>query len=304
MTTETREPLESGLAFFEAFGERIVNGLRGRMEGEIACAGPEVVSTDRASLAGQIGEGAVLARATWGEAEASGSGCLLGWGAVSALLDAKEIPIPEFTEDDLATLRTNLRLVVESGGEGPPVLEWGDLEVVAGDRIEDSLRDAGIPANCEVARLDLTISGGEMTFLVATATEGPEGSSETPTPEAGTGDLPEGEESVPDDPEEGFTPESPVESATGPGELGNLHHLLSVRMPLTIRLGSTQMRLEEILRLTPGAILELDQREEAPLEVLANGHVIARGEVVVLDERFGLRITEIGSSEERLKATL
>ena len=52
---------------------------------------------------------------------------------------------------------------------------------------------------------------------------------------------------------------------------------------------------------SPGAILELDRREEEPFDVLANGRVIARGEVVVVDERFGLRITEIGSSSERLR---
>jgi flagellar motor switch protein FliN/FliY len=85
-------------------------------------------------------------------------------------------------------------------------------------------------------------------------------------------------------------------------ELGNLEHLLDVRIPLQIRLGSTRMKLEDVLRIAPGAILELDRSEEEPLEVLANGRVIARGQVVVVDERFGLKITEIGTSSERLRA--
>ncbi|MBZ0268111.1 FliM/FliN family flagellar motor switch protein, partial [bacterium] len=58
------------------------------------------------------------------------------------------------------------------------------------------------------------------------------------------------------------------------------------------------------LALTPGAVLELDRREDEPLELLANGQVVGRGAVVVVDERFGLRITEIGSPEERIGASL
>jgi flagellar motor switch protein FliN/FliY len=64
------------------------------------------------------------------------------------------------------------------------------------------------------------------------------------------------------------------------------------------------MKLDDVLRLAPGSIVQLDQRDDEPLEVLANGRLIAKGEVVVVDERFGLRITEIGSSAERLQATL
>ena len=71
----------------------------------------------------------------------------------------------------------------------------------------------------------------------------------------------------------------------------------------SIRLGSTRMALEDVLRLAPGAVVELDRNEGEPLEVLANGRVIARGEVVVVEERFGLRLTEIGSTEDRILAT-
>jgi flagellar motor switch protein FliN/FliY len=62
------------------------------------------------------------------------------------------------------------------------------------------------------------------------------------------------------------------------------------------------MALDELLHLIPGSVIELEQREEEPLEVLANGRVVARGEVVVVDERFGVRITEIVASRERLAA--
>jgi flagellar motor switch protein FliN/FliY len=61
------------------------------------------------------------------------------------------------------------------------------------------------------------------------------------------------------------------------------------------------MSLDDVLRLTQGSLVELDQREDEPLDVLANGRVVARGEVVVVDERFGLRITEIGTTEDRAR---
>jgi flagellar motor switch protein FliN/FliY len=76
---------------------------------------------------------------------------------------------------------------------------------------------------------------------------------------------------------------------------------MNVRLPLTIRLGSLRMNLDELLQLTPGSILELDRRENEPLDVLSNGQVVARGEVVAVDDRFGLRITEIGPPSERIR---
>jgi flagellar motor switch protein FliN/FliY len=92
----------------------------------------------------------------------------------------------------------------------------------------------------------------------------------------------------------------PVEAAaTDAAFLGGI---LDLPLSLQIRLGTTQMALDELLHLIPGSVIELQQREEEPLEVLANGRVVARGEVVVVDERFGVRITEIVASRERLAA--
>lgn len=62
------------------------------------------------------------------------------------------------------------------------------------------------------------------------------------------------------------------------------------------------MNLNDALRVAPGIILELDRNADEPLEVLANGRVIARGEVVSVDGGHGLRITEVGSSSDRMKA--
>ncbi len=69
--------------------------------------------------------------------------------------------------------------------------------------------------------------------------------------------------------------------------------LRAVEMDVTAELGRTRMTLNELLSLTDGAIIELDRAAGAPADILVNGRLIARGEVVVIDENFGLRITEI-----------
>ncbi len=69
--------------------------------------------------------------------------------------------------------------------------------------------------------------------------------------------------------------------------------LRAVEMDVTAELGRTRMTLEELLSLSDGAVIELDRAAGAPADILVNGRLIARGEVVVIDENFGLRITEI-----------
>jgi flagellar motor switch protein FliN/FliY len=79
------------------------------------------------------------------------------------------------------------------------------------------------------------------------------------------------------------------------GERTGMDLLRSVEMEVTAELGRTRMTLNELLSLTDGAVIELDRAAGAPADVLVNGRLIARGEVVVIDENFGLRITEIVS---------
>jgi len=69
--------------------------------------------------------------------------------------------------------------------------------------------------------------------------------------------------------------------------------LAGVDMEVTVELGRTRMPVRELLALSPGTVLELDRAADGPADLLVNGRLIARGEVVVIDEDFGLRITEI-----------
>ncbi len=81
----------------------------------------------------------------------------------------------------------------------------------------------------------------------------------------------------------------------------NIDLLMDVELPVSIELGKTKMRISDILGLGPGSIVELDKLVGEPVDLLVNKKCVARGEVVVVEESFGLRITMLVSPEERLK---
>jgi flagellar motor switch protein FliN/FliY len=73
----------------------------------------------------------------------------------------------------------------------------------------------------------------------------------------------------------------------------NLEVLLDVPVTLTVELGNCQMPMRDVLQLTVGSVLQLDKLASAPVELFVNRKLIARGEVVVVEDRFGIKITEI-----------
>jgi len=91
-------------------------------------------------------------------------------------------------------------------------------------------------------------------------------------------------------------PEEPANGARP-----NLDLILDVGLQLSVELGRTNKRIKEILELSVGAILELDKLAGEPVDILINGKTLAKGEVVVIDENFGVRVTEIISQIERVK---
>jgi flagellar motor switch protein FliN/FliY len=97
------------------------------------------------------------------------------------------------------------------------------------------------------------------------------------------------------------TRQAPV--ASGPmTDAGNLDLLLDIQLPVVVRMGQTEMQMGELLKLTPGSILELNRSADAPVELLVNGKLIAKGEVVVVDGNFAFRITEIDSRAARIRS--
>jgi flagellar motor switch protein FliN/FliY len=73
----------------------------------------------------------------------------------------------------------------------------------------------------------------------------------------------------------------------------NLRMLYDVEMTLTAEIGRTRLPVRQLLELAPGAVLELDRAAGSPADVMVNGRLVARGEVVVVDEAYGIRVTEI-----------
>jgi len=90
----------------------------------------------------------------------------------------------------------------------------------------------------------------------------------------------------------------PSRPAPSPGKRQGIELLHGVVMEVTVELGRTRMSVRDLLELTPGTVLELDRAAGSPADLLVNGRLIARGEVVVVDEDFGLRVTEIITNAE------
>lgn len=105
----------------------------------------------------------------------------------------------------------------------------------------------------------------------------------------------------------GFTPDDEPDHAGGPvGPTGpmpeNLSVIMDIELVATARLGKVEVPISQILNYGPGSIIEMRHLVDEPVELLVNGKLIARGDVVVVDEKFGLRITEIISPQERIES--
>ncbi len=92
----------------------------------------------------------------------------------------------------------------------------------------------------------------------------------------------------------------PLDEGIPAGVGGNISLILDVPMTLTVELGRTTQLVQEILGLGEGSIIELDKLAGEPVDLLVNGKLIAKGEVVVIDENFGVRVTDIVSPADRL----
>src|SRR5438552_12718616 len=88
-----------------------------------------------------------------------------------------------------------------------------------------------------------------------------------------------------------LTPLEPT--AGGAADLSELDRLTEVVVELTVEVGRTKMSLGQAMALGPGSVVTLDRLADQPVDLLVNGKPIARGEVVVIDEEFGLRITDV-----------
>jgi flagellar motor switch protein FliN/FliY len=86
------------------------------------------------------------------------------------------------------------------------------------------------------------------------------------------------------------------------GEARPLDFILDIPLEISVELGRTSMLINELLQLGPGSVIELDKLAGEPMEILVNEKLVARGEVVVIKDKFAIRLTDIVSPIERIKS--
>jgi flagellar motor switch protein FliN/FliY len=91
-----------------------------------------------------------------------------------------------------------------------------------------------------------------------------------------------------------------VSGATGGADV-NLELVLEVPVSVALQVGSTELPIRELIKLVSGSVIALDRESNESMDVLVNGKLIARGEIVVVDEQFGVRLTDVISPAERIE---
>ena len=96
---------------------------------------------------------------------------------------------------------------------------------------------------------------------------------------------------------------APPPAVAGPAAAPrNLDVVLDIELPITVRFGETQMSLESLARLGPGSMIDLERAPDDPVDLLVNGRLIARGQVVVVSGCYGVRVNEVVSAADRLRS--
>lgn len=85
------------------------------------------------------------------------------------------------------------------------------------------------------------------------------------------------------------------------GQAGSLDNILDIPVTLAVEIGTTEVSIRNLLQFNQGSVVELDRLAGEPLDVLINGTLIAHGEVVVVNEKFGIRLTDVVSAQERVR---
>lgn len=122
----------------------------------------------------------------------------------------------------------------------------------------------------------------------------------TDTPETGAEGTAEGSQAEPPQ----YSPDelaSKAQAGSGGGADVNLDLVLDIPVDVSLRVGSTDISIRDLVSLVEGSVIALDQDAGAAMDVLVNGTLIAHGEIVVVDNRFGVRLTDVVSPTERIE---
>ena len=149
------------------------------------------------------------------------------------------------------------------------------------------------------------LSQADLDALIAGATENAE-----ETEEMGFGGLGLDEESMEPEPPPALRSapgglvdlpsfDAPASTPLAADDAGGMGRVRDIPLEVTVELGRTRLLIRDILDLAPGSIIELDKIAGEPVELFANGLLVARGEVIVIDDNFGVRVTEIITAVRR-----
>jgi flagellar motor switch protein FliN len=98
------------------------------------------------------------------------------------------------------------------------------------------------------------------------------------------------------------TPTMEIAATSGAPTPRNLELLLDIELPVAVRFGQTELTLNTLTRLGPGSVIDLHRSADEPVEILVGGKMIARGEVVVVEGNYGVRVTEVLSTADRIRS--
>lgn len=82
----------------------------------------------------------------------------------------------------------------------------------------------------------------------------------------------------------------------------NLELVMDIELPISVRFGQTEMLLEDVLKLVNGSVIELDRSADDPVDLLVNNKLLARGEVVVAEGHYAIRVTQVESPADRIRS--
>lgn len=99
-----------------------------------------------------------------------------------------------------------------------------------------------------------------------------------------------------------ITPLKEGPAATPPDKDGNLKLIMDIPVEIKVEVGNSRLTIREILNLSPGAIIELDRAAGSPADIIVNGTIVGQGDVVVVEESYGIRITKLVTPEDRLNS--
>lgn len=94
---------------------------------------------------------------------------------------------------------------------------------------------------------------------------------------------------------------APATTKKGPTNTRTLEFLMDVALQVSVEVGRARMTINDLLQMGPGSVVELEKIAGEPLDIFINGKAVARGEAVIVNEKFGVRLTDIISPEERVE---